>query len=88
MNPQVAEDLQSWDHALHAQEALLDFVAHIEEQQADFRLSETPEQSPEWPFGEYPQIEAVQDMYRPEPKQMPMICFRCGTTGKFFFFVT
>ena len=84
----IPEDQPTWDHAQHAQEVLLEFQAHMEDQQADFRLSETPEQSTEWPFGEYPQVEAVQEMYRPEPKQMPIICFQCGKNMRYLFFVT
>ena len=87
MDLHVAEDQPAWDHALHAQEALVDFIAHMEAQNIDYRNPETTEQATEWPFGEYPQVEAVQVMYRPEPKQMPNLCFGCSQTGKFFFFV-
>ena len=87
----VAEDHPLWGHAIHAHQALLDFIAYVDDHNAlvvDASEIETSEQSPDWPFSEFPQIAAVQDMYRPEPKQMPMLCFQCGHTGEFYVFAT
>ena len=88
MDISVAEDQPAWGHALQAQDALLDFTAYMEECNINYRDTETPEQAAQWPFSEFPQVSAVQEMYKPEPKQMPSICFRCSLTGQFYFFAT
>ena len=86
MDLYVAEDLPAWGHFLHTQEALLEFIAFMEAQNIDCSDAEASEQVSEWPFSEFPQVSAVQDMYRPEPKQMPMLCFNCGQTGTLYAF--
>ena len=88
MADSVAEDHPEWNHVLHSQDVLIDFITFVEERNVSYRDTEVNKQTSEWPFGKYPQINAVQDMYKPEPKQMPMICFNCGHTGIAYCFAT
>ena len=75
-------------HDVYSYEALIDFLAYVEERNVDYRDTKTTKQDSEWPFAEFPQMNAVQEMYAPEPKQMPMICFNCGHTGIAYCFAT
>ena len=88
MDRSVAEDLPAWGHALHAHDASLDFMAYAEGRNIVYSETETTEQASEWPFGEFPLVNAVQEMYRPEPKQMPRLCFRHSYTGEVCIFLT
>ena len=87
MDITVAEDLPAWEHALHAHEALLEFLAYVDAQNIalrNFVTTEPTDIDTEWPFSEYPQTLAVQDMYKPEPKQMPTLCFQCEMSGLYY----
>ena len=88
MADSVAEDHPEWRHVLHSQDVLIDFLAYEEERNVNNRTTTATVQVPEWPFAEYPQTNAVQEMYAPEPKQMPVICFQCGHTGMAYYFAT